>query len=471
MKTYSRKDFIRLSTLASMCFFMPPPLMARKKTDCTTSDSKLQTTGTFIVDMHTHPSLKYVLFNKKIWRRHLFASRGQNDLSAQMDFSRINKGNLKGIVAKHYLPERGILEQAVKLKGAFRWLKVIADRAANAFEMGDSGNFRQICSIMDNFEEQIRRANEKSVMQYGINICITRSYKEFEKCIRGNNVAVAHAIEGAHAIGRDLKTEQDYLDNIEFLAKRGVCIITLSHFFPNDLAFPCEGIDPVAKHRDMGLFWEYNPAYDDKPLTPIGKKAVEAMLDLGIVVDVTHLTPQGRKDVFELNNNRERLGKLKRPIIFSHTGARALFNTPKRYENYKYYLASNPEIKMIQECNGVIGVLFENYFLTGMELGLKKEREKENNVSIPRKTLKNAIDNILLTIDHIHAITGCYDNIALGSDFDGFTDAPSDLKNPSYYPTLVHAMKCKLGLDDETIAKITHGNAMRVLKEGWTYNS
>ena len=164
------------------------------------------------------------------------------------------------------------------------------------------------------------------------------------------------------------------------------------------------------------------------------------MLDLGMIVDMNHVTPNGRKDIFEINNSR---GSNKRPLVFSHNGLRRnCINEP--------LCVSDEEVLEIQKCNGVIGVIFMNYWLTGKE-----------------KMPDDGIENIIKTIKDIAKICGgSYDNIAIGTDMDGFTQPVDDLYIPSQMIRLTQAMLDeKISSDD--IKKVLGGNAMRVLKEGW----
>ncbi len=69
------------------------------------------------------------------------------------------------------------------------------------------------------------------------------------------------------------------------------------------------------------------------------------------------------------------------------------------------------------------------------------------------------------TIDFIHNVTGTYDNIAIGTDYDGFTDPSDDIQDPSKLPALTQALLSHMELSQ--VEKILGGNALRVLREGW----
>jgi microsomal dipeptidase-like Zn-dependent dipeptidase len=339
--------------------------------------------------------------------------------------------------------------------------------------------------MIDILEKQIHLANQK---QNKVQFVIARDFSEFEQALSQSKIPIAHAIEGAHALGRNfpttrkrnqaprekkqVKVEEDcadvtlspdwYIRNLVALKERGVCLMGLGHFFRNDLVFPVEGISPDAKELiDMYLKYKHDQNF---PLKEIGKTIVRKMLDIGMIVDLTHSTPAARKDVFKLNKERLAEGKKMRPLTFTHTGAVAIFGkyevcNQNAYDNYKFYDVCDEEIDSICECEGTIGIIAENFWLIGCSAALnKKEKHK----------YKNGIDYIVETIQYINSKTRTknYDNISIGTDFDGLADAPRDLYKPSQLHSLIEALRRK-GISDLNIRKITSENALRLLRYGW----
>ena len=349
---------------------------------------------------------------------------------------------------------------------------------ANKVENEDYSNFTQINVMIDTLETQIHLANEK---QSKVQFVIARDFSEFERALSQSRIPIAHAIEGAHALGRNFPLTQKgkemrreniirndqqnvdwYIRNLEALSARGVCLMTIGHIFQNDLVFPVEGIAPDTK-QIIQMSWTYTPE-KNFPLTDIGKTVVSKMLDIGMIVDLTHSTPAARKDVFDLNRTRAAEGKKMRPLSFTHAGAQHIFEkyegcNQNTYDNYKFYDASDDEIDWICECDGTIGIIPENFWLIGCDTGLDK-KQKEN--------YKHGIDYIVETIKYINSKTRTkhYDNISIGTDFDGFADAPDDLFKPSQFPNLIDRMRSN-GISDVNIRKITSGNALRLLRYGW----
>ncbi|MEP7108621.1 MAG: membrane dipeptidase [Ferruginibacter sp.] len=410
-------------------------------------------TGYFI-DMHCHPSLKLYLWGKRMWKQHP-SKKGSNIFNLQVDVTKVIAGNVRGLLAAHYLPEKGLREELKIVRMLFPILKIFAPRFSNKIEEGNCTNFRQLSVMLDEFEQHVEIANKKmGIKKTGKDVIkIARSYREFEDNINAGIISIAQTIEGAHALGREMGNDpgESHLANLERLFERGICLITLAHWFQNDCCFPVEGMPPWNKAQ-LKFNWKYDPESDDKPLTAIGRSIVIRMMEIGMIVDITHLTPIARSEVFLINE------KFNRPIVFSHAGVQSLFKGPKEFENFRFYCANDEEINNIKKCNGVIALIFMNYFLVGSDNHIK-----ESN----RKQMENGIGYIIETIQYIRKQTGTYENIALGSDFDNFGNSPADLKDSSYFPLLLERIKNIPFIREAEVDMITQGNVLRVLREGW----
>ncbi len=486
MNELGRKEFIRKSAMALAGATVVPKFLVGKnispglpiapRTPPARGKEPISDFG--IVDLHCHPSLKMYLWNKKIWKRYR-PSSGPNPFPLQYTVDELGSGCVKGLLVAHYLVEAALTRESAVLKKLFPLIKQFCSGLADKVEHEDYSNFTQINVMIDILETQIHLANDK---QDRVEFVIARDFSEFEQALRLSKIPIAHAIEGAHALGRnfpitqkgrraahgkgrlkDQETADWYIRNLEALKARGVCLMTIGHIFENDLAFPVEGISPDAKQQ-IKMSWTYTPE-KNFPLRDIGKTVVRRMLDIGMIVDLTHSTPAARKDVFDLNKERMTDGKKLRPLTFTHTGAQYIFEKYDRqynqdaYDNYKFYDASEEEIDWICECGGTIGIIPENFWLIGCDTNLNKNYKER---------FKNGIEYIVETIEHINCKTRTkkYDNISIGTDFDGFADAPKDLYKPSQLQSLIEALRHK-GICDENIKKITSGNALRLLRCGW----
>jgi membrane dipeptidase len=138
-----------------------------------------------------------------------------------------------------------------------------------------------------------------------------------------------------------------------------------------------------------------------------------------------------RRRIYDIVGTRQ-------PIIASHVGAYEINPSPYNLKDW--------EIKQIADTGGLVGVIFMNYWL------------------MPHET-RRGLNFVARTIRHFVDVAGI-DHVAIGSDFDGFTDPPDDLKDAAEFPRLTQRLLAEEFSPDE-IAKILGGNVLRVLRQGW----
>lgn len=222
---------------------------------------------------------------------------------------------------------------------------------------------------------------------------------EIERAWRAGRVAAVLAVENASAIAGDLA-------NLDRLYARGVRMMSLTWNNSNDLA------DGAVEEVHGGL-------------TPLGRSAVARMQDLGIVVDVSHLSERSFWDV---------LGAARGPVVATHSNAAGL--TPHRRN------LTDDQLREIRKGGGVVGVNFYPSFTGG-------------------PGLRHVLDHI----DYLVNVMGI-DHVALGSDFDGFSQAVEDLEDVSKLPNLTVGL-IERGYVPADIRKILGANALRVFRQVW----
>lgn len=361
-----------------------------------------------VIDAHTHPSLKTYLLRKRLWKRHR-AGGAWNPLCMRVDLPKLEEGGVDVAVASHYLPERELLADC-KILGLLS--RVGPKRLRRLFT---DDPFESTIRILDGFERAVEKAAAR-----GHRVAVARSFAELEVLRATGRKVLIHAVEGAHSLG-------GRLDNLARLAGRGVCSLTLAHFYRNAAAPPVEGIPKPMKK------WGCFAAEKDLELglTDFGEELVEAMLDLGMIIDLTHCTCPTRHRVMELAGTR-------RPLVFSHVGVKPLAD---------FAMSPKPqEMARISATGGVIGVIFMNYWLGELERGV-------------------GLDAIVRTVREIVIHAGI-EHVAVGSDFDGFTDPPDDLRDSSQMPRLTDAL-LRDGFSHDDVEKILGRNFHRVLRDGW----
>tara|TARA_R110002096_G_scaffold86990_3_gene199793 strand:- start:20472 stop:21638 length:1167 start_codon:yes stop_codon:yes gene_type:complete len=167
-------------------------------------------------------------------------------------------------------------------------------------------------------------------------------------------------IEGAHAI-------EGSLENLDRVFEAGVRMMGPTHFFDNKLGGSAHGIS-------------------GEGLTPFGEQVIDRMNELGMLVDLSHISPNMIDDI---------LARTTKPVIVSHTGVRAIYNSQRNL--------SDAHIKSIAANKGLIGIAF-----------------------FPGAIGDGGIPAIVASMKHVRDLVGI-EFVALGSDFDGSVTTPFDV--------------------------------------------
>ncbi|MDE7095679.1 MAG: dipeptidase, partial [Anaeroplasmataceae bacterium] len=199
--------------------------------------------------------------------------------------------------------------------------------------------------------------------------------------------------------------------------KLGVRMICLNWNFENGVGHPNF---KLTEHPDFKT-----PNVEDG-LTEYGIEMVKEMNNLGMIVDVSHLSDKGFYDCIKYST---------KPIVASHSNARGVCNHVRNL--------SDDMILKLKENGGVMGMNFCAAFLD--------EDEEEG---------KNTIPCLIRHMKYIKELAGV-DVIALGSDFDGI-DPNIKLQNASLMPKLFEEMRLQ-GFTVEEIEQIAYKNFLRVL--------
>jgi membrane dipeptidase len=196
--------------------------------------------------------------------------------------------------------------------------------------------------------------------------------------------------------------------------------------------------------RSVGLVWSRPNAFaegvpfrfpsspDTGPgLTHAGRELVQACNRLGILLDLSHLNEAGFWDVQAISDA---------PLVATHSNAHALCAASRNL--------TDRQLDAIRESGGVVGVNFAVGFL---------REDGDNGATTP-------ITEIVRHFDYLVERMGL-DHVAFGSDFDGAT-IPEELGGVSGLPKLLQALR-DAGYDAAALAKLTHENWLRVLRETW----
>lgn len=247
--------------------------------------------------------------------------------------------------------------------------------------------------------EMMRNLCTSQIHLYGEHIQHVLSYQDIESVYESGKIGALMSIEEGGVLGGDLdKLKQAYQD--------GIRLITLTWNYPNGLGEPHCG----DQH---------------KKLTSKGVEFVEAMQDLGIIVDCSHLNDAGTEQLGDI---------LDVPFVASHSNAREVTAHTRNLPDHL--------IKLIANKGGVIGLNFAQSFLG----------------TSPISRIEDIVKHGLYLINK-----GGEDVVALGTDFDGIKP-DTEIKDTSEMYRLYDAFK-EAGLSVEQCEKLFWKNADRLLKE------
>ncbi|GIW89347.1 MAG: dipeptidase [Isosphaeraceae bacterium] len=242
--------------------------------------------------------------------------------------------------------------------------------------------------------------------------------------------------------------------------------VAIENSLPMLRAFHRLGARYMTLTHNQTLDWA--DAATDEPrhdgLSPFGEEVVREMNRLGMLVDLSHVSPAVMDDVLRISTA---------PVIFSHSSAYAIAPHPRNVPD---------EILRRLPANG--GVVMVNFFpgfvvketataLVDARRRLRAEHPDDPAAyaaaldawfeteapKLPRGTVADVADHI----DHIVQLAGI-DHVGIGSDFDGISSTPSGLEDVSCYPNLT-AELLRRGYSEADLKKILGGNILRVLRQ------
>ncbi len=276
------------------------------------------------------------------------------------------------------------------------------------------------------------------IAKYPDKFTLALTAADIEAANKAGKIASLLGMEGGHAIENSLGALRVYYD-------LGARYMTLTHNVTLDWA-------------DAAL---------DKPvhsgLTAFGREVVLEMNRLGMMVDLSHVSPGVMSDALDATQS---------PVIFSHSSARALVDYPRN--------VPDSILARVPKNGGVVMVTFVPAFVStevmqweakarewkpvGVEetdtAAVKSQRAEWLKANpAPKATLSQVADHI----EHVKKIAGA-DHVGIGSDFDGIDTTPTGLEDVSTFPGLF-AELIRRGWSDDDLKKLARYNILRVLKE------
>ena len=286
---------------------------------------------------------------------------------------------------------------------------------------------------------------KRMAARYPADFAMAETAADVRRIHRSGKIACLMGIEGGHQINNSLAV-------LRQMYELGVRYMTLTHVLTTDWADAAT--DAPAHHG----------------LTPFGVDVVHEMNRLGMLVDLSHVSP---------DTMRSALAASRAPVIFSHSSARALVDHPRD--------VPDDVLALVAQNGGVVMVNFAPPYVSaarnqweadraaelaryssppygGLYIG-QPERAKaalerwESEHPKPVATLQQVADHV----DHVRAVAGV-DHVGLGSDFDGIPEGPQGLDAVDKYPALLMELM-RRGWSDADIAKLAGENVLRVMAE------
>lgn len=259
-------------------------------------------------------------------------------------------------------------------------------------------------------------ALEREIGKYPELIEKVMCFDDIARIDREGKICALLTVEEGGIIEGDLK-------NLRTLYDRGVRMMTLTWNYINELGWP----NAMDENGDETPFFVPNTV---NGLTGFGKETVEYMEELGMIVDVSHLSDAGFYDVCDM---------AKKPFAASHSNARVCCRHRRNL--------TDDMIRKLAEHGGVTGLNYEYEFLDDVD---------------DYKKAVGRMSDIVKDIMHIRNVGG-YEVLALGSDFDGI-NTPPDVKDASEVQKIADAL-IKAGMPASEIDAMYNRNVLRVFRD------
>jgi len=286
--------------------------------------------------------------------------------------------------------------------------------------------------------EQIDIAR-RVIARYPEALQLASTADEVDGAMRGGRIGSLIGMEGGHVIENSLGALRAYFE-------LGARYMTLTH--------------------NKTLDWA--DAATDEPrhsgLTRFGEEVVREMNRLGMLVDLSHVSPDTMQDALRVSEA---------PVIFSHSSARALCDHPRN--------VPDAVLRALPANGGVVMLTLVNAFVSGEYSRAatpvwKEYEERSKRLPDPAArqqlwrelkarmpTIKVTIGEVADHVEHVRKLAGV-EHVGLGGDYDGNDAWPEGLEDVSGYPRLF-AELVRRGWSDDDLARLANGNILRVMRK------
>jgi membrane dipeptidase len=278
----------------------------------------------------------------------------------------------------------------------------------------------------------------RTIARYPDRLALALSAADIEREFKRGRIASLLGMEGGHVIENSLGALRAYYD-------LGARYLTLTHNVTLDWA---DAAADSARHGG---------------LTEFGREVVREMNRMGMLVDLSHVSPGVMSDALDV---------AEAPVIFSHSSARALTE----------HVRNVPDsiLQRLPKNGGVVMVTFVPAFVSQEVADYEKAATEESkrlealtSDTVERRRLSDewvaahprpqaTLAQVANHVDHVRRVAGP-DHVAIGSDFDGIEHTPVGLEDVASFPQLF-AELVRRGWSDEDLRKLAGRNLLRVFR-------
>jgi membrane dipeptidase len=272
--------------------------------------------------------------------------------------------------------------------------------------------------------EQIQLAR-RMIAKYPDRLSFATSTADVRRAFKAGKIGSILGMEGGHAIENSLETLRAYYD-------LGARYMTLTHNVTLDWA---DAALDSAKHGG---------------LTKFGEEVVREMNRLGMMVDLSHVSPGTMSDALNVTEA---------PVIFSHSAARALVDHPRNVpDSILSRLRTNGGVVMVAFVPSFISPAAKLWSASFDSVGRAHGDTTAWKASHPE--LRATISEVANHVEHIRDVAGI-DHVGIGGDFDGITTVVQGLEDVSKYPALFAELS-RRGWTEPQLRKLAGENLLRV---------
>ena len=364
---------------------------------------------------------------------------GHNDLPWRIREDTVHANDLDAYDLRKRTPGMTDLERLAKgMVGAQFW-SVYIPGEASARDYARQGKVRSVPGYARVQLEQIELAR-RMIAKYPDRLAFATSTADVRRAFAQHKVGSLLGMEGGHAIENSLETLRAYYD-------LGARYMTLTHNVTLDWA---DAALDTATHGG---------------LTSFGREVVREMNRLGMLCDLSHVSPSVMSNVLDVTAS---------PVIFSHSGSREMVNHARN--------VPDSILRRLPKNGGVVMVPFVTAFVSRAVFADDGEIERTttdvrrrfpNDTVAQRREFtswrqahprpKATLADVANQIEHVRQVAGI-DHVGIGSDLDGITETVVGLEDVSTFPALL-AELARRGWSNADLRKLAGENVLRAFRQ------